>query len=428
MACRDMNKLRLLLNAEPFGFGPTAAIADCFPFLRDVFGTVGYVGVGFTLDLQRPLPYDAMHDITGVPAELQDAVLAEIFAKYDVFVTALDFGMAEKARAAGLKVVIYDPLTWYWKAIPPVVKAADLYIAQDFFGVRERMAEEPEVFGDSAKIRVVPPIIGDVGHSSGERDTVLLNLGGLNNPFWSAEGTLAYARFIVEAFSKVATNVDIVITANKCIAANARIAEELAEFGVKNLSRSEMQEVLKGAKFALMTPGLGNVYDAARFDIPTIWLPPANDSQGQQLLMLIDHGMVDGFVDWHHLLDRQPIDYDAEQTQVLKKVSSAVTRACGLGSAKTKLEKRLTDCIRAISEANQWRLDTRRSSRQLPKAASRTSQLVDRFGAGGAREVGRLVAELVSEMNITSNTGAHNDACPQPGTHASAFPINGGAS
>jgi len=129
-----MNKKRLLLNAEPFGFGPTAAIADCFPHLREHFGKVGYVGVGFTLDLQRPLPYDSLHDVTGVPAELSDAVLADIFSQYDIFLTALDFCMAEKARAAGLTVVIYDPLTWYWKTIPQVVKDADLYIAQDFFG------------------------------------------------------------------------------------------------------------------------------------------------------------------------------------------------------------------------------------------------------------------------------------------------------
>lgn len=399
-----MNEKRLLLNAEPFGFGPTAAIADCFPFLRGQFAKVGYVGVGFTLDLQRPLPYDSLHDVTGVPPEMLDAVLAEIFLQYDVFLTALDFGMAQKARAAGLKVVIYDPLTWYWKSIPPVVKDADLYIAQDFFGVRERIAAEPQLFNGD-RVRVVPPIIGDVANSGSERETVLLNLGGLNNPFWSAEGTLSYARFIVEAFASVAKNVEVVITANKCIAANAHIAEQLSEFGVRNLSRSQMQEVLKGAKFALMTPGLGNVYDAARFDIPTIWLPPANDSQGQQLLMLTESGMVDGFVDWHHLLERTPIDYYAEQTAVLKKVSNAVSTACGLTSAKRKLEKRLAACITAITEANEYRLDTRRSARQLPPAASRTAQLVDKFGAGGAREVGRLVAELVSNTQTIDGKG-----------------------
>jgi hypothetical protein len=400
------NKKRILLNAEPFGFGPTAAIADCFPFLREHFGKVGYVGVGFTLDLQRPLPYDSLHDVTGVPQELLDAVLADIFSRYDLFLTALDFGMAEKAKAAGLTVVIYDPLTWYWKTIPPSVKDADLYIAQDFFGVRERIAAEPHAFGgDAAKIRVVPPIIGDVAHAPGERNTVLLNLGGLNNPFWSAEGTLAYARLIVEAFASVADNVEVVITANKCIAANARIAAELAEFGVKNLSRSQMQEVLKGAKFALMTPGLGNVYDAARFDIPTIWLPPANDSQGQQLFMLLEADMVDGHVDWHHLLPGKAIDYSAEQTGVLKKISAAVTRTCGSKTAKKVLERHLAESIESVLRAIDYRLETRRSSAKRPPVHSLTSQLVEKFGAGGAREVARLAAELVLHSENSKKKG-----------------------
>jgi len=225
---------------------------------------------------------------------------------------------------------------------------------------------------------------------------VLLNLGGLNNPFWSAEGTLAYARFIVEAFTAVAQNVEVVIAANKCIAANARIADELAEFGVKNLSRAEMQEVLKGAKFALMTPGLGNVYDAARFDIPTIWLPPANDSQGQQLFMLLEADMVDGHVDWHHLLPGKAIDYSAEQTVVLKKVALAVTKSCGSKTAKRVLERHLAESIESMDRAIQWRMETRRSSRERAPAFSLTSQLVDKFGAGGAREVARLVAELAN--------------------------------
>lgn len=382
-----MKKNRLLVNAEPFGFGPTAAIADCFPFLREHFGTLGYVGVGFTLDLQRPLPYDSMHDITSVTADELDAELAGIFGQYDLFLTALDFDMAEKARAFGLTVCIYDPLTWYWKVIPPVVKAAHLYIAQDFYGVQERFDAEPHLF-DAERVRVVPPIIGDIAHAECARETVLLNLGGLNNPYWSVEGTLAYARLIVEAFTKVVSDVDIVITGNKCIAANARIASELAEFGVKNLSRTQMQEVLKGAKYALMTPGLGNVYDAARFDIPTIWLPPANDSQGQQLLKLVENGMVDGFIDWHQLLGGEPVDYCAEQTEVLKRVSEAVALACSSEVAQGELEKQLSERVRALFGACAVKKNGH---------ASATAQLVDKFGAGGARKVAELVAELANQ-------------------------------
>lgn len=38
------NETRLLLNAEPFGFGPTAAIASFFPLLRPHFENIGYIG------------------------------------------------------------------------------------------------------------------------------------------------------------------------------------------------------------------------------------------------------------------------------------------------------------------------------------------------------------------------------------------------
>jgi hypothetical protein len=60
----EQTKQRLLLNAEAFGFGPTAAIADCFPFLKERFSTIGFIGSGHTLDLQRPLAYDAIHDVS----------------------------------------------------------------------------------------------------------------------------------------------------------------------------------------------------------------------------------------------------------------------------------------------------------------------------------------------------------------------------
>ena len=127
------SKARLLLNAEPFGFGPTAAIAECFLHLRPLFQTIGYLGKGHTLDLQKPLPYDRIHDLER--EENPEAV----FADYDIFFTALDFEMAGKALAHGLTVIIYDPLTWYWKTIPAVVRDVDLYIAQNFFGVEERL-------------------------------------------------------------------------------------------------------------------------------------------------------------------------------------------------------------------------------------------------------------------------------------------------
>jgi len=100
---------RLLLNAEPFGFGPTAAIATFFPTLRDAFDVVSFAGKGHTLDLQWKLPYDQVHDIS----VSSDEEIKNIVKQYDVVFTALDFEFAKISKAQGVKTIIYDPLTWY---------------------------------------------------------------------------------------------------------------------------------------------------------------------------------------------------------------------------------------------------------------------------------------------------------------------------
>ena len=369
------SKLRLLLNAEAFGFGPTAAIADCFPHLRKLFGTIGYVGKGHTLDLQRPLPYDRIHDLTALAngSVEESSALAEIFQQYDIFLTALDCEMAERALAAGLWTAIYDPLTWYWKTISPAVKACDLYIAQDFFGVRERMADQAECFGPAV---VVPPIVSPTPTVSDDapRDHVLLNLGGLNNPFWSAEETLAYARLVV---ASVVASVQPGAGEEPLpliIAANSAIAAALPQYGVRNFSREQMQAVLANSRYAFMTPGLGNIYDAARHRVPTIWLPPANDSQGQQLDLLTGHGMSDGSLDWHSFTGNEAIDYKGNQAAILKRITAQVEATAGSAELQSALGRRMAQLVKTL-------------------ASSGCSALTARFGSGGAEQLASILLD-----------------------------------
>lgn len=365
---RKSQQLRVLLNAEPFGFGPTAAIADFFPHLRDRFAKVGYVGTGHTLDLQRKLPYDAFHDVSGLSARQLQRRLKTLFADYDIMLTALDFGMAETAVKAKLPVCIYDPLTWYWPQIHPVVSRCRLYIAQDFYGVKERIAHEPENFGAT---HVVPPIIPSFMPWRGKREHVLLNLGGLTNPYWKPEDTLVYARLIVTAFcnSAFAANESVVI------AANSFLSRELREFGVRNYTREQMQDVLLKAKCAFMTPGLGNIFDAARCCTPTIWLPPTNDSQGQQRNILSLRRRSDGVLDWSDFLPNAAVDYGADQQAVLQRIAQNVAAA----AADKKSVSRLAQLI------------TRRTTVLRGTVVGACTGLMIDFGWGGSAEVGDLV-------------------------------------
>lgn len=366
----DRLSQRLLLNAEPFGFGPTAAIAGFFPHLRPQFETIGYMGKKHTLDLQKGLAYDAVHDVTGVPKEARSERYAEIFKGYDILLTAMDHKIAEEARKAGLKVFYYDALAWYWPEIPESVRGSDLYLAQDFFGVKERLREVFNTQAGRTAAFTVPPIAPEMkGVRTGEH--VLINLGGLQNPFWPIEDVADYARVIVRGLKQALPEGERVV-----IAGSEAVAQRLKDEGVVTFPRKQMEDVLRRSRVAFMTPGLGNIYDAAAYDLPTIWLPPANDSQGQQLGSIGFAGMCDAALDWDAITGVH-IRYSDPQPQVLSRIAEAATRLATDEGAQARLTMYARRCFGQLSA----------------KKGSSSAALLDRFGTGGEREVARHVVE-----------------------------------
>lgn len=361
----EPSNTRLLLNAEPFGFGPSVAVASIFPYLRKRFKNVGFVGKAHTLDVQRKLPYNATFDISNLRPDEEKARLKEIAGNYDLFFTAMDFPMAKQMRDLGIpKICRYDALAWYWPELPESLDTNDLYLAQNFFGVQERLAAQE---GRFALAHVVPPLVP--GKQTREKpDHVLINLGGLQNPLWTIEETTKYARKLIAALFDV-----IPATEKVMIATSKAIAERV---GSPKLiyTREEMRAILGRSKYAFMTPGLGNIYDSAVYDLPTTWLPPANDSQGQQLDLLRKHDMLDGSVDWNDA--GQSIDYYEQQALVLEKISRAVREAT----------------IGDLSHSLQSEHDKINTSR-----ASNTSKLLDRFGTNGEESVADLIYQFAQQ-------------------------------
>jgi hypothetical protein len=369
MAKKHMKKSnkKLLLNAEPFGFGPAAAIASFYPYLKKKFKTIGYVGKDHTLDLQKGLDYDSIHDISNLTKKDERKELKKVLAKYDILLTALDFEIAAQAKKLGLKVIIYDPLAWYWKEIPKIVAKSDLYIAQDFFGVRERLEKEKEKF---PKTKITPPITErKIKRKKGKY--VLINLGGLQNPFLPNGDLVLYAKIMLKTIKSILPkNEKIIIATSNAIAKNLKMEK------VRSFARKEMLSILSETKLAFMTPGLGNIYDVARFGIPTVWLPPANDSQGQQAQYLSDNKMADGLLSWD-ILSKKPINYIGEQEKVLKKIANIAKKS----SKSKELRKLLKEGCN--KQYHNVKGENHNASRKLLK----------KFGKGGSEKVARLIYE-----------------------------------
>lgn len=107
---------------------------------------------------------------------------------------------------------------------------------------------------------------------------------------------------------------------------NARLAKALPGSGLENRDRPGAYDALRAASVAVMTGGLGNVFDAASVrGLPAVWLTPMNDSQGRQLRALEALGLADRFVDWHRF-GGEPIDYHTPQPEVLRAIADRVTR------------------------------------------------------------------------------------------------------
>ncbi len=366
---------RVLVTAQPFGFGPASAAALLADELAPSCGRLGYIGAGHTLDLQHRPPYAAVHDVTGLPGPARLDRLRQLGEDYDLLLTAMDFPMAALARRAGLRVAVYDALTWYWPHFPAVVHDPSvLYLAQDFFGVRERVATEDALTGRAV---VVAPLVTPGPRRQVGGGHVLVNLAGLHNPFWHPRETAAYARLMVAAV-RAGTPAGLRVV----VAAGRLTADELAGRSggpagpvacgpgttVGTYRRAEVLRLTSTAAYAFMTPGLGNVYDAAATGVPTVWLPPANNTQGLQAALLREHGYCDDRVDWADL--GLAVDHRAPEPVAMAALAAAVRETGDDRRLRVLLAGRVTETSAALDRG----------------APGLAHALLRRFGHGGVRD------------------------------------------
>lgn len=367
---------KILLNAESFGFGPSAAIAQIFTYLRDHINHISYIGTGHTLDLQNKLPYNFIYNYEAPDITTQKKKFSEIVKNYDVFITATDFQAAQWAKELGLKIIIYDPLTWYWAKIPSIIKEADLYISQNFLGVAQRLKST----AFPKKSVLIPPIV-KIPSSKIETDHILVSTGGLFNPFIEQKDLLDFAQVLFHSIDDTLKNhhnhIDYV--------SNQTIAKSISTIPIKTMQPSEIQVTLNNAQFAIMTPGLGNIYEAAVMKKYVIWLPPANDSQGQQIQLLRDNNISDYAIDWHEILDDQKqIDYCKPQTEVLTQISHCIQKL----TSDTKAQNKFKELI------NNYIIDIKRNLNRKPSL----TKLIDLFGEEGTRIAAHKILEALHDF------------------------------
>lgn len=296
---------RILINAESFGFGPSAAAFEIFNIIKKEYPNIylGYLGEGHDLDLQRKLPYDSF--IVKTPEDTLD-----VFEGYDIFITAMDRNRAKQAKNAGLTVIFYDALSWFWSDFSHF-EYIDYYLYQAFFN----KSKFPEKSGPQL-IEIAPLGLNfsDLDKYQPKANYTLINFGGLQNFYWDDSVIFAYVDLVLKnSYPLLAQHFKEII-----VIGNSKIATEFSCFSIKTVTPSEAKALTKNASFVLSTPGLGNIYDLANASTSCLFLPPVNDSQGQQLEALKQNGIVLHSLDWSEM--GCPINYHEEQNKVMDNI------------------------------------------------------------------------------------------------------------
>lgn len=360
--------LRVLVTAQAFGFGPTAAMAQVFDHLRPRVRHLAFAGAGHTCDVHADLPYDAVYRLPDVGTH---EVFGRLCAEHDAALVSCDVPAGEAARAAGVPFGFYDPLVWFWPEWPSVFKSADVYMCQDFFGVRERVDDHSR-----PNVVVVPPMLPSLPQTAAERSSrVLVNLGGIRNPLQPQEVSVSYARLVMSIASIAAR-----LYAEVHVATSQQIASHLQQEvpAARTLPTRDVQHLLGTSELAAMTPGLGNIYEAAALAKRVFWLPPANVSQGQQLVILRQRGLAPFAADWHDILPgRAPIDYWRSEPMAMMDVAEAIEDTWNDPAAVERLRARFLQAHCG------------------PATPNPLQALGVLFGAGGDRHVADIFVERV---------------------------------
>lgn len=362
---------RLLLNAQPFGFGPAAAISAIAPHLAGL-GELSFAGSCHSGELQERRLFHSMHTLSPEAGPSWRQAIASC----DVLVTAMDTELALLALEMGRRVVFYDALLWFWgkgehwgQLCRMMSHPMALYLAQDFMGVRERLA----MLACADAVQVVPPLVSAPSTVGVERSKgrVLVNLGGLKNPYMNGAVLDQYAERLVQAVGNVLP-AGTQLTVATSQATSGRVPKAQTQ------TPAQIAEHLQRCEFALCTPGLGNIFEAAAYGAPTLWLPPANASQGQQLQLLREAGCVDAYLDWPVLGHK--VDYFAPELECLETLQRTMT-SFATADGFSRLVTSLGVAIRRLGEVQ----------------AGAATGLIPRFGTDGAIAVAGHIAKWLEE-------------------------------
>jgi hypothetical protein len=256
-----------------------------------------FFGSGVAYDLAKLHTFDEMYKLDSHDREK----IVKILRTADIFVNVMDFPMGRLVKEARCVYFLIDSLLWFWSSLPEGVQYADIYFCQNFFCPVESKIQAYKL----KNAKVIGPIINNNFKHFPKKDQVIINFGGLENPYIEIGSNSNYPFIMLTIlFPILQTHFSsILVTGRERVMEMCRSRfSETKSLRFRNLSQREMLEELCQSVALLTAPGIQTFYDASD-KVPIFCLPPQNDSNIRNLDILVEHKVIKHYLTWRDLYE-----------------------------------------------------------------------------------------------------------------------------
>ena len=300
--------LKILMAADPFGFGPTGSLMNSRRNLVTLDAQFRFVGHSHVENIVDKKLFERCTFLESF--DNYEQIVKDEVQWADLIWSSTEFRILKIVSELKKYAIVYDPLFWFWPTLPVKNMENLTYLCQNFPGVSERINALPSNL--KRFFLLVPPMDPftdkTIFLSDPNNNYLLVNLCGFFNPIKTLDG---YAELILETISNVIDKTNwerVLIVGNPKILDSIKIRHK--KFTYCSLEYSQMMLEMKSAGLILSCPGLNSTMEAISLGTPICFLPPQNFSQARQLNQFALSALVNVNLDWSNITG---IDFDFNQ-------------------------------------------------------------------------------------------------------------------
>lgn len=335
---------RVLMVSEPFGYGPTGSLMLCRSQLDQSGLDFRYAGPSFAQDIVDEEHFEACYYL-----QMGDDLKSHLTAPLqwaDVVICPANIEIARLATEAGCRVVVLDPLFWFWPNVPPFNTDGMIYLCPNFTGVVERVVALPDSIRHQFRV-LPPPILQRKSKPLDSPSTVLVNLCGLINSIQTLSG---YVAPVVEPLMEALRDNgwEKIICVGGGGVANQLLDENGPKFEV--LRHEAMLTSIAQADLFVTCPGINSAMEGLGLGVPIVFLPPQNASQAFQRSAFVDGGAATPDLDWDSFTDFDSRWTARPESEVLNAIGRAISLVDGSPALRHYLRQALTRATRCDAD------------------------------------------------------------------------------